>query len=117
MKKKTLSRQVVEFILIQDMVTLSTLTPERLALHWGVELSQLLVEFQKDHKIPLDRFIIREKMHRAALHLESVNYPHITELAQTLGFVNIADFIQEFENYLAVTPERYWQLKHMESTD
>ncbi len=117
MKKKKLSHLAVEFILSRNIEELASLTQDTLVHHLEVSLSQLLPEFQKDQKITLTRFIIREKMHRAALFLETADSPSIDNLAQLLGFASTPDFCQEFQGYLAIEPEKYWALKHNLNTE
>lgn len=117
MSTKKLSKLAVEFILTRDISELSTLSLASVASHLKVDSPLLAQEFLKDQKMSMDGFILREKMHRAALILETATLPLIDQLSLSLGFSNTEAFILEFEGYLAVDPAKYWALKHIENVD
>ena len=111
-KKNTLhSDRAVEYILTRDIESLSRLTEEKIAEVLEISPAYLLKKFKIDQQIPLSRFIMREKIHRAVFILEKNHTVPIAELSEKLGFYHIDDFVREFESYLAIEPGRYRDLK------
>jgi methylphosphotriester-DNA--protein-cysteine methyltransferase len=109
---KKVSDQVVEYILTRRDGELAILTTEGIASMLGVDLKVMYDTFEKDQKIPLERFITREKMHRAVFLLDKKKPITIDELAGKMGFPTSRQFALEFENYLLIEPQRY---KHLVS--
>jgi AraC-like DNA-binding protein len=103
--------RAVEFILTRGTKELGTLTEEKIAETLDVKSSHLVRTFKIQQCIPLDRFITREKIHRAVFILEKDHSISIEALSKKLGFPRLKDFIMEFEHYLLIDPHRYKELR------
>lgn len=110
-KRVYLCDRVVEYILTRDVDTLGALTIDMLAESYDISAAELIKTFALYQRIPLDRFIIRERIHRAVFMLEKDHSVEVEELSRRLGFAKPRDFIMEFKNYLAVHPNKYVQVR------
>ena len=106
-----LADRAVEFILTRDTGELRTLTEEKIAKTLEVKSSHLAETFKIQQCIPLDRFITREKIHRAVFILEKDHSISIEALSKKLGFPRLKDFVMEFEHYLLIDPHRYKEIR------
>jgi AraC-like DNA-binding protein len=110
-RNNLLADRAVEFILTRDTKELRTLTEEKIAETLKVKSSHLVRTFKIQQCIPLNRFITREKIHRAVFILEKDHSISIEELSKKLGFPRLNDFVMEFEHYLLIDPRRYKELR------
>lgn len=112
MSPPLVSDQAVKYILTRKMEDLGNLTEASIAKAIGVNTSYLLQRFEKDQKITLKDFIVREKIHTAIFILEEHKEESIDELAVKLGFLKKTLFIDAFTNYIGIDPLNYKKLKH-----
>lgn len=109
---KALSDRVVDFILGKKNRDLARLTESSIAGALGIELPIMRKAFLKEQDIALDRFLVREKLHRAIYILDENEDISIPEIGETLGFGETNQFNREFEEYLYISPHRYHELQH-----
>jgi AraC-like DNA-binding protein len=55
--------------------------------------------------------IVREKIHRAYFILRKDFLKSIDELSNDLGFINVEDFNDKFENFFAIKPKAYQEIR------
>ncbi|MDQ1350043.1 MAG: Helix-turn-helix protein [Acidobacteriota bacterium] len=106
-----LADRAVEFILTRGIEELAALTEEEIAEKLNVKPSYLLKTFSMQQSLTLKRFITREKIHRAVFIMEKNQAISVEELSNKLGFPRSDDFIMEFQDYLAIDPHRYKELR------
>ncbi|UCH95651.1 MAG: helix-turn-helix transcriptional regulator [Candidatus Aminicenantes bacterium] len=111
MRNNKLSKQAVEFILTRDLEELAYLTGTDVSRNFGANKTYLGQIFEADQHISIDKFILREKLHRAAFILEKGPEITVEELSAKLGFLRTEHFIEEFEKYFAIKPGNYQNLK------
>lgn len=109
-KDKKLSDRVVHYILSRKTREMSTLNENSIAAAIGVTPAEMLTVFQDEQDITLERFLVREKVHRAIFILDENEEIPITAISETLGFKEIDQFNREFEDYIFVPPLRYREL-------
>jgi AraC-like DNA-binding protein len=102
--------RVVEYILTRDNEELGVLTEERIAEVLDIGPSELARKFAKHQRIALNRFLVRERIHRAVFILEKDRSIQVAALSEKLGFSRSDEFVMEFKNYLAVHPNKYREL-------
>lgn len=102
--------RVVEYILTRDNEELGGLTEERIAEVLDMSPSELTRKFARHQRIALNRFLIRERIHRAVFIMEKDRSIPVSTLSEKLGFSRSDEFIMEFKNYLAVHPNKYREL-------
>jgi len=112
MKKMKVSDRAVEYILTRRVEDLGRLTGMKIATAVGVSQPYLSRKFKNDHKITLDEFITREKIHTAIFMLEKNREKPIEELATQLGFMKTDQFVNAFKSYVAIEPQKYRQLRN-----
>lgn len=110
-KTNLLADRAVEFILTRGIEELASLTEEEIAEKLNVKPSYLLKTFLLQQSLSLKRFITREKIHRAVFILEKNQAISVEELSNKLGFSRPDDFVMEFQDYLAIDPYRYKELR------
>lgn len=111
MKDNKLSELAVEFVLTRQMGELANLTEAKISERLGVARAYLRRKFKTAQKMTLEKFILREKMHRATFILENEHEISLERLSAELGFSRTDHFVMEFENYLAINPDKYRELK------
>jgi AraC-like DNA-binding protein len=105
--KIPLSDKAVEYVLTRKLNELKRLTADSIASAVQVNLSFLLREFEQDQDISLDDFLVREKIHTAIFLIEKDREITDDQLASRLGFTSVNQFIDAFESYIFVTPDKY----------
>jgi AraC-like DNA-binding protein len=110
-KVTTLSEQVVQCICACDIEELGSLTEEKIAESLGQCRFSMSEKFEVDHKLPISRFILREKMYRSILMLEKRTQIPINELSRKLGFRSVNQFAREFVKFFAIDPWEYRKIK------
>ena len=111
MNNNGLSTQAVEFIITRDLDELAHLTETGISQVLGANQAVLRRLFKTSQSISLERFILREKLHRAAFILEREPGISVKKLSERLGFPEVEHFSKAFEDYLAITPGRYKELR------
>lgn len=113
MKRKInpLSEQVVKCICACDIEELGSLSEEKIAESLGLCRFSMSTKFEIDHKLPISRFILREKMYRSVLVLEKKTQMPINELSRKLGFTSVNQFAREFVKFFAIDPWEYQKIK------
>jgi len=111
MNRPNIVQQAVDFILTQKIETLANLSGAKIAGVLGVNTYYLAQKFKDHQNITLHRFILREKLHRAAFLLEKKQDLTIVDLAAKLGFSKPGHFEMEFNRYFAIEPAQYRNLK------
>ena len=108
-KVSTLSEQVVKCICACDIEELGSLSEDKIAK----SLCTLCMSknFEIDNKLPISRFILREKMYRSVLVLEKKIQIPINELSKKLGFGSVNQFACEFIKFFAIDPWEYRKIK------
>jgi AraC-like DNA-binding protein len=108
---ESLCSQVVQFILSRDRQELATLDEKKIAGIFGVKRSRLSREFKAAQKVDLDRFILKERLHRAFFMIEEDREVSGRELSVQLGFAQFKSFCREFKNLFLIDPDRYIHLR------
>jgi AraC-like DNA-binding protein len=111
MGRESLCRQVVEFILSRDRRELAALDEKKIAGIFGVRRSHLSREFEATQKMALDKFILKERLHRAFFMIEEDQEVSGRELSEKLGFAKFRNFSREFKNLFLIDPDRYIHLR------
>lgn len=106
-KKKTLSDQVVEFVLNRSVDEFRNLTVTGIASIFHVNRCYLSRKFKSDKEFTLCEFLIREKLSRSVEVLRRDEIITIRELSAKMGFANANYFIQIFKRYYGTSPGRY----------
>lgn len=109
-KYNLLIDKAVEFILTRNIDELAALTEKKIADNLKVKPLYLQETFKTGRNIALERFITREKIHRAVFILEKNHVLSIEEISKKLGFPKADDFVMEFREYLAIDPHNYKEL-------
>jgi AraC-like DNA-binding protein len=102
--------RVEEYILTCDIEELGVLTEKRIAEALDVNPSELIRKFARHQRIALNRFLVRERIHRAVFMLEKDRSIPVASLSEKLGFSRTDEFVMEFKNYVAVHPNKYREL-------
>ena len=103
----------MELILTRDLEQLAALTGQTIAAQLPVNPTYLHRSFKMKQNITLEHFITREKIHRAIFILEKNHPISIEDLSRQLGFKSCEDFKKEFEHYLAISPQRYREIRQV----
>jgi len=115
MKKNTgpipFHEKVAIYILSRGIEELGTLTSEAVAEALGVPLPKLLKTFAVHQHITLDRFIMREKIHRAIFTIDKDQAVSLESLSGKLGFKRMDEFETQFRNYLHIAPHLYKEIR------
>lgn len=111
MSHSKIAVQAAEFIFTRKIEELAGLTRAKIARALKIDANDLANKFKNHHHITLPRFILREKLHRAALLLEKKQDLTIDDLATKLGFSKPDHFNMEFNRYFAIEPAQYRNLK------
>lgn len=111
MRKEKIVESAAEFILTRDTEELANLTEEKVAKCIGVNRIHLSRRFKSDRDMTISNFIIREKIWRAYYILSKDNTKKIDELSIELGFQKVEDFNIKFENFLAIKPKDFQDIK------
>lgn len=115
MSHASISERAVEYILSRAFDELKQLTDSTIAEALGVSTAYLCRKFRKDREIKLNDFIVREKIYTAIHILERDTVISIDHLARQLGFWETNSFVHAFKDYIAVEPQRYRELKHLDN--
>ena len=110
MNNHRISHKVVEFILTRKLGELSTLTSEEISAALNLDPVEMTHVFEADQRIPLDRFILREKLYRALSLIDKKPGISIEELAKKMGFLQTGEFTREFKTLFLIDPDRYKEL-------
>lgn len=111
-KKRTISDQVVEFVLKCKNEELGKLSVSEVARTFKVSESFLSRKFRTDKSFTLGKFIFRERMFRSAELLVGNRELTIKSLADIMGFSDYDYFIRTFKKYYGVSPSRYRYCKN-----
>lgn len=111
-RKRELSDQVVEFIIVSANDDFESLTIKQIIQKFNVSRSHLFQTFKSEKPFSLGDFILREKMYRAASLLEEDEALTVKDLSEKMGFCNADYFIQTFKRYFGITPGRYREVKN-----
>jgi AraC-like DNA-binding protein len=111
MNNNGLSERAVDFILSRNIDELAHLTEVGISEVLGANQAVLRRLFRASRRISLARFILREKLHRAVLVMDREPGISVEMLSNKLGFQNSENFSRAFEDYLAIKPTRYKQLR------
>lgn len=106
-----LCQRVVEFILSLNTRELVELNEPAIALIFDVDPLSLSRQFEKEKKITLTKYIVRERVYRAFFSIEKNPLVSGTELSAEFGFFTTDIFNREFKNIFLIHPERYIFLK------
>jgi len=99
------------YVLSRGIEELGTLTSEAVAEALGVPLPKLLKTFEAHQHITLDRFIMREKIHRAIFTIDKDQAVSLESLSGKLGFKRMDEFETQFRNYLHIAPLLYKEIR------
>ncbi|HLP45986.1 MAG TPA: helix-turn-helix transcriptional regulator [Candidatus Kapabacteria bacterium] len=111
-KKRTISDQVVEFVLKCKNEELGKLSVSEVARTFKISESFLSRKFRTDKSFTLGKFIFRERMFRSAELLMGNRELTIKSLAEIMGFSDYDYFIRTFKKYYGVSPSRYRYCKN-----
>lgn len=111
MSYHNIAEQAIDFILTRKIEELADLTRAKIARALSVNANDLAHKFKNHQHITLRKFILREKLHRAAFLLEKKQELTINDLAAKLGFSKLEHFDKEFMRYFAAEPIQYRNMK------
>jgi AraC-like DNA-binding protein len=107
MDGKSLTDQVIEFVMTSSDEALKELTVAGIARRFNVDRSHLSREFKSDKNFTLCNFIQREKVARAAISLRDSDALRIENLSKKLGFCSTEYFREVFKRYHGISPSKY----------
>ena len=111
MNKENISEGAVIYVLKRKDEELRDLKMGEIAGALGVDESFLSKQFEKERKITLSEFILREIMYRAVYILKKEREISVEDIAKKFRYPAVEDFVREFEKYFLVKPGRYRELK------
>jgi len=110
MNNNKLSDDIVSFVLNCDDEQLSDLTVTSLARSFNLDRSYISRKFSLQNDFTLAKFILNEKMGRAAVLLKTLPGLTVKELAERLGFFSTHHFRQVFKQHFGISPNKYRKL-------
>lgn len=110
-KQNLLAERVAQFVLNCSEVELRELTVATVAEAFSVDRSHLSREFSSNIGCTLCRFILKEKMFRAATLLSKPTGISILELSDKLGFFSPNHFSRVFKESFGILPSKYREYK------
>jgi AraC-like DNA-binding protein len=112
MKNTNLGDQVVEYIVSRTLDELRTLTIKDITEHFRVSKMHLIQTFKNQKDITPGKFILREKMYRAAFLMEKDKNVKVREICKMTGFSTSDYFIRVFKKYFGIAPCRYREIRN-----
>jgi two-component system response regulator YesN len=109
--EKNLDQQVATFIKGCKLKHLKELTVNDLTRYFDVSKTSLTNLFKQNQGITLGKFILKEKMNRAAFLIERKYGLTIRELAEKTGFCDSDYFIRVFKNHYGLPPGQYRKIR------
>ncbi len=106
-KQNVLAERVAQFVLNCNECELRELTVATVAEAFRVDRSHLSREFSANIGCTLCRFILKEKMFRAATVLSESSAISILELSDKLGFFSPNHFSRIFKESFGILPSKY----------
>ncbi|MCP4214251.1 MAG: helix-turn-helix transcriptional regulator [bacterium] len=107
MSKETITENVVRHILECTTPRLKEITIDDLARDFNISKTSLNRKFQQKVNTSPGRYILREKLMRAARLMDRRNGLTVKEVSQQLGFCTCDYFIQVFKSYYGIPPHQY----------
>ncbi|MCK4761169.1 MAG: helix-turn-helix transcriptional regulator [Candidatus Aminicenantes bacterium] len=108
---KELCNRVVDYTLACPLENLKTLTVENIAKKFGISKMHLIKSFKIHRKITPGKFIVREKMLRAASLMQKDSNLIVKKIAGILGFSTSDYFIRVFKKHFGMPPRQYRDYK------
>ncbi|MCP4149965.1 MAG: helix-turn-helix transcriptional regulator [bacterium] len=112
MANETLSEQVMKHVLSVTDREFAGLTVSILAILFNIERYNLSRQFKRQTQMTLEKFLLTEKMTRAAFLLRYSCDITVKEVAERIGFCTCDYFIRKFKEHYGVRPGRYKIFKH-----
>jgi len=81
-----------------------TFDNERLAREMGVSERNLFRKLNELMGIPPQKYLRKQRMKRANLHLTNGDYRTVNETAYAVGYLNVSYFISQFEKEYGLKP-------------
>jgi len=106
-----LCKLIVEFIISRNDAQLAVLTEAEIAATLHQDIPSLHRALLADQKITLPWFLTRERLHRALFLMDRRQDLSVQEVAENVGFLELAKFSQAFRDYLLISPHRYKELE------
>ncbi len=113
MKKDKLVQQVLQYVITANDKAMAALSVGTLAYTFGVERSRLSKKFKFQTGMTLEVFLLKEKMFRAAILLNSGGNITVKEISQIIGYCNSDYFIKRFREYFGIAPGAYREFKKL----
>lgn len=110
-KKDFLCNLAMEFVLTRKIEELGELTVAGIAQELNVSQSYLSRVFKQERNFSLGKYLLREKMMRAAILLSREPQMTIKELSEKMGFLDADYFAYVFKKYFGISPGRYRESK------
>lgn len=110
-KRDFLCNLAMEFVLTRKIEELGELTVAGIAQELNVSRSYLSRAFKKERDFSLGKYLLREKMMRAATLLSGESQMTIKELSRKMGFLDADYFAYVFKKYFGISPGRYRESK------
>jgi AraC-like DNA-binding protein len=107
MSNDNLVDEVAKFILTYDSNELKELSVTSIAKLFKVDRSYLNRKFKTRNKCTLHKFLLNEKMFRAATLLRNSSAITIRELSERMGFFCTDHFSRVFKEHYGITPSKY----------
>jgi len=111
MANKNFVEQVVSFILGCSLEELKELTITDITRYFDVSKMHLIEKFKSQMEITPGKFILREKMYRAASMMEHNHALTVREVTGKIGFSTDDYFIRVFKKYFGTSPCQYRDIK------
>jgi len=111
MKSTNLSDRIIDYIVNLTLEELRIITIMTIAKHFRISKMHLIQIFKKQKCITPGKFLVREKMYRAASLMEKEREITVKEVSAKFGFSTSDYFIRVFKKHFGMPPCRYRDLR------
>ncbi len=111
MENINLEERAAAYILECNLDQLRELTVSKLTRYFKVSKAHLTNKFKQGKGITPGKFILREKMVRAALLMERDGQLTVKKLTEIMGFSACDYFIRIFKHHLGLSPKKYREIR------
>ena len=111
MEDKTISQQVIRYVLTMEDEEFAGLSVGKLAQLFEMDRYKISRQFKSQIGMTLEEFLYKEKMTRAALLLLAYRDITVKKVAERIGFCSPDYFIRKFRQFYGVVPGKYNEFK------
>ncbi|MCK4764445.1 MAG: hypothetical protein KAW12_19755 [Candidatus Aminicenantes bacterium] len=112
-KRDSIIERAISYLITSSDEKLSRLTVRDVSGELKISFLLPAVIFLLSRRETFACFAARQKLFRAAQHLEKNKDMNIAALSKRLGFATQEEFTERFDNFFLVKPERYWELSQI----